>query len=144
MMASHFLRLTFFTLLVYSALLDGQLLQNKTADWSHGSKRAAEDMVARTIDEIRTSANRPALKRVSPSIMDVQLVCTAAVSGRKVGDSIFAGLITYVTNDPSAQTEALRKITLDSPKKEFPRYSVIVEGNRNTKLDNPAYTVEVA
>jgi hypothetical protein len=49
-----------------------------------------------------------------------------------------------VTNDISAETEVLKRITLRFPKKEWPRYSVIVERNPNNTPENPAYTVGVA
>jgi len=76
--------------------------------------------------------------------MDVQLVCTAALTGRKVGDPIFGGLATYLTNDPSEDTEVLKNITLGLPQKKYPRYSVVVERNANSAPGNPSYTVGVA
>jgi hypothetical protein len=133
-----------FALLALTVSLQAQSNQHSAADWPSKLKRAAEDAVANKIDEIRASANRPRLKRVSPSVMDVQLVCTAALTGRKVGDPIFAGLETYVANDPSTETESLKEITLGVPKKELPRYSVIVERKANTAPENPTYTVGVA
>jgi hypothetical protein len=133
-----------FALLALTVSLHAQSPQQGAAEWSPKSKRAAEDAIANTIDHIRASASRPALQRASPSRMDVQLVCTAALTGEKVGDPIFAGLETYVTNNPSAETEALKKITLGLPKKRYPRYSVIVERNANTTPENPTYTVGVA
>jgi hypothetical protein len=65
---------------------------------------------------------------------------------RKVHDPLFAGLQTYVTNDPSAETKALKEIILERPKtgKEYSRYSVVVERNANTTHENAAYTVGVA
>jgi hypothetical protein len=121
-----------------------QVTQPNASEWSPKSKRAAEDAVATKLDEIRASAKRPSLERVSPSVSEVQLVCTAALTGRKVGDPIFGGLETYATNDISAETEALNRITLRFPKKDWPRYSVIVERNPNSTPENPAYTVGVA
>jgi len=76
--------------------------------------------------------------------MDFELVCTAALTGQKVGDPLFAGLATYVTNDLSAETETLKEITLGLPKKKWPRYSVVVERNANSTPENPMYTVGVA
>jgi hypothetical protein len=38
----------------------------------------------------------------------------------------------------------LNRITLRFPKKDWPRYSVIVERNPNSTPENPAYTVGVA
>jgi hypothetical protein len=112
--------------------------------WDANSKREAEDAVAKEIDYVRASAKRPALARVSPSIMDVQLVCTAALTGHKEGDPIFGGLETYQTNDPSAETATLKQVTLELPKKKWPRYSVVVERSANSTPEGPAYLVGVA
>ncbi|MFZ0969018.1 MAG: hypothetical protein WAN13_12145 [Candidatus Acidiferrales bacterium] len=120
-----------------------QLTQPNASEWSPTSKRAAEDAVANKVAEIRASAKRPPLERVSPSVGEVELVCTTALTGRKVGDPIFGGLETYVTNDISAETEVLKRTTL-LPKKDWPRYSVIVERNPNSTPENTAYTVGVA
>ncbi len=135
-----------FALVALTVSLYPQSLQQTTPDWSPKSKRAAEDAIANTVDQIRKSAGLPALRRVNASRMDVQLVCTAAVTGRKVHDPLFAGLQTYVTNDPSAETEALKEIILERPKtgKEYSRYSVVVERTANTTHENAAYTVGVA
>jgi hypothetical protein len=121
-----------------------QVTQPNASGWSPKSKQAAEDAVAKKLDEIRASANRPPLERVSPLVREVELVCTAALTGEKEGDPIWGGLYTYVTNDLSAETEALKKSTLGLPRKQWPRYSVIVERNPNSTLENPAYTVGVA
>jgi hypothetical protein len=121
-----------------------QATQPNASAWSAKSKRAAEDAVAKKLDEIRASANRPPLERVGPSIREVELVCTAAVTGGKEGDPILGGLVTYVTNDLSAETEDLKKSTLGLPAKQWPRYSIIVERNPNSTPENPAYTVGVA
>ena len=55
-----------------------QVTQPNASEWSPKSKRAAEDAVANKLDEIRASAKRPPLERVSPSVREVELVCTAA------------------------------------------------------------------
>ncbi len=121
-----------------------QVTQPNASKWSPKSKRAAEKAVAKKLDEIRAAANRPPLERVSPSVREVELVCTAALTGGKEGDPIWGGLETYVTNDLSAETDALNKSTLGLPKKQWPRYSVIVERNPKSTPENPAYTVGVA
>jgi hypothetical protein len=131
-------------------------------DWSSKSRRAAEDTVASKIDAIRTSAKLPPLKRVNPSIEELELVCTAALTGRKVGDPIFADLQTYVTNDLSAETEPLKVVSLGTEacrgqscseskprrpvysRQKWPRYSVVVELSANSKPEHPEYTVGVA
>jgi hypothetical protein len=113
-----------------------QVTQPNASEWSPKSKRAAEEAVAKKLDEIRASAKRPPLERVSPSVMEVELVCTAAITGTNVGDPIWGGLQTYATNDVSSETEALKGSTLGLPKNQFPRYSVIVERNPNSTLKN--------
>ena len=135
-----------FAFVALTVSLYPQGIQHPTPDWSPKSKQAAEDAIAQTVDQIRRSAGFPALRRVTPSRMDIQLVCTAAVTGRKVHDPLFAGLQTYLTNDPSAETEALKEITLERPKKgkEYSRYSVVVVRNANTSAENPTFTVGVA
>ena len=121
-----------------------QTTEPSASEWSAKSKRAAEDVVASEIKIVRAAAKRPALKRVNPSISELELVCTAAITGRKVWDPIFAGLQTYVTDDLSAETEPLRKATLGLPAKKWPRYSVIVQLSANSKPEHPEYTVGVA
>ena len=121
-----------------------QMVQPSPNGRSATSKREAEDAVAKKIDDIRASAKRPPLKRVSPSVMEVQLVCTVALTGRKEGDPIFGGLETYLTNDLSAETAALKQMTFELPKTKWPRYSVVVERNANSTPENPMYVVGVA
>ena len=123
-----------------------QMTQPSASEWSAKSKRAAEDAVASRIETMRAAAKRPALKRVNPSTSELELVCTAAITGRKVWDPIFAGLATYVTDDLSAETEPLKELTLGRfyPAKKWPRYSVIVELSVNSQPKHPEYTVGVA
>lgn len=121
-----------------------QMSHSNASEWSSKSKRAAEDAVAKKIDDLRASAKRPRLERVNPSDREVELICTAAITSRKDGDPISGGLEAYVTSDPSVETEALKRITLDLPAKKWPRYSVIVERNPNSTPENPAYTVGIA
>ena len=123
-----------------------QTPQPSASWWPAKSKRAAEDTVASKIETMRAADKRPALKRVNPSLRELELVCTAALTGRKVGDPIFANLETYVTNDLSAETEPLKEMTLGRfyPAKKWPRYSVIVELNPASAPEKPKYTVGVA
>src|SRR5690348_18510546 len=76
-----------------------QMTHPNASEWSPKSKRAAEDVVANTIDQVRVAAKRPRLERVSPSVREVELVCTAAITGGKDGDTISGDLETYVTNE---------------------------------------------
>jgi hypothetical protein len=112
-----------------------QTNQPSASGWSAKSKRTAEDAVASRIVKMRVVAKRPALKRVNPSMRELQLVCTAALTGQKVGDPVFGGLETYPTDDPSAETEPLKEMTLGRfyPAKKWPRYSVIVELGAHSK-----------
>ncbi len=139
-----FLRLVVLAVLTISAY--AQTTQPSASESSAKLKRAAEDVVASKIVLMRATAKRPALKRVNPSVRELELVCTAALTGRKVGDPIFAGLETYVTDDLSAETEPLKELTLGRfyPAKKWPRYSVIVELSANSKPEHPEYTVGVA
>ena len=123
-----------------------QSTQSSGTDWSSKSKAAAEDIVASKVETIRISANRSALKRVNPSQMDLELVCTAALTGRRVSDPLWSGLETYATTDLSVEPEALRKLLLGRayPTKKWPRYSVIVELSPNNKPGHPEYVVGVA
>jgi hypothetical protein len=141
---TFFLRSVVLAVLAISAY--AQTTQPSASEWSAKSKRAAEDAVASRIEMMRAAAKRPALKRVNPSMEELELVCTAALTGRKVGDPIFADLQTYVTNDLSAETEPLKELTLGKfyPAKKWPRYSVIVELSANSKPEHPEYTVGVA
>jgi hypothetical protein len=120
------------------------------------AQRKAEDQVAAQLERIRTSAKLPKLKRVKPSVVDLQLVCTAARTGKEVHDPRFGGLETYVTHDLSAETESLRLVALGtsqpadgSPRypvysdKTWSRYSITVQLDRSSKPDNPVYTVGV-
>jgi len=139
----------FLKLVVLAALTilaNAQTPQPSASEWSAKSKRAAEDAVASRIETMRAAGKRLALKRVNPSLRELELVCTAALTGRKVGDPIFSGLETYVTNDLSAETEPLKELTLGRfyPAKKWPRYSVIVELNANSNPEHPEYTVGVA
>jgi len=139
-----FLRSVVVAVLTISAY--AQTTQPSASEWSSKLKRAAEDAVASKIEMMRASAKRPALKRVNPSMRELELVCTAAFTGRKVGDPDMSGLETYATDDLSAETEPLKELTLGRayPTKKWPRYSVIVERSANSKPEHPEYTVGVA
>jgi hypothetical protein len=79
-----------------------QTTQPSASEWSAKSKRAAEDAVASRIEMLRAAAKRPALKRVNPSMRELELVCTAALTGRTAGDTVMGGLETYAMDDLSA------------------------------------------
>jgi hypothetical protein len=137
-------RLVVLAVLTISAY--AQTTQSSATEWSAKSKKAAEDAVAGAIEKMRAAAKRPALKRVNPSIREVELVCTAAVKGSKASDPIMGGLTTYETDDLSVETDALKEMILGElyPKKKWPRYSVIVERKAISTPEKPIYTVGVA
>lgn len=137
-----FLRFAALAVLTTSAY--AQTTQPSASEWSWKSKRAAEDVVASKIRVIRAAANRPALKRVNPSTRELELVCTAALNGRTVGDPVMGGLETYETDELPAETKTLKELTLGQAFKKWPRYSVIVELSSNSKPEHPVYTVGVA
>jgi hypothetical protein len=132
------------TVLTISA--QAQTTQPSASAWSARSKREAEDAVASRIEMMRAGATRPALKRVSPALRELELVCTAALTGRAAGDPVMGGLKSYTTDDLSAETEGLKELTVGQfyPAKKWPRYSVIVELSANSKPEHPEYTVGVA
>jgi hypothetical protein len=78
MMASMKSLTGFLAVVALTFSLHAQLTQPNANDWSPTSKRASEEAVARKLDEIRAAARRPPLERVSPSVSEVELVCTAA------------------------------------------------------------------
>jgi len=140
----HFLRSVVLAVLTISGY--AQTTQPSGTVWSSKSNRAAEDAVATKIEMMRASAKHPALKRVNPSVRELELVCTAAFTGRKVGDPLMGGLRTYTTDDLSAETDPLKEMTLERlyPAKKWPRYSVIVALSANSKPEHPEYTVGIA
>jgi hypothetical protein len=139
-----FLRSVVLAALAISAY--SQTTQPSASEWSAKSKRAAEDALASRIEMLRAAAKRPALKRVNPSMRELELVCTAALTGRTAGDPVMGGLETYATDDLSAETEPLKELTLGQfyPAKKWPRYSVIVELSSNSQPEHPKYTVGIA
>lgn len=138
-----FLRSVVLAVLTISAY--AQTTQPSASEWSAKSKRAAEDAVASRIEMMRAAAKRPALKRVNPSMRELELVCTAALTGRTIGDPVMGGLETYATDDLAAETEPLKEMTLGRfyPAKKWPRYSVIVELSANRKPEHPEYAVGI-
>jgi hypothetical protein len=141
--------------------LSAQTATSSRNEWSSKLRHAA-DQVAKQVDAIRASAKLPPLKRVKPSLEELELVCTAALTERKVNDPAFADLRTYMTHDLSVDTETLKIVALgtrgcESPKQcpdgetrhqEYPdkwqRYSVIVERNPSSTPDDLVYTVGIA
>ena len=83
----------------------------------------------------------------------LKLVCTTAVTGRRLGDPWLSGLDTYTTHDLSAETPVLKGAAfgtavcgygVSSCDKKWPRYSIIVEKNKDSTPEDPSYKVGVA
>jgi hypothetical protein len=109
-------------------------------------KRKAEDQVAKQFDAIRASAKLPELARITPTIEQVQLVCSAAISGKEVREPMFGGLTTYVTADPTISDERLRNVAVSlygQQLKHGTRYSIAVLLDRSSTADHPMYMVGV-
>jgi hypothetical protein len=137
--------------------LAGQGSAPVTSQWTATSRHRAEDQVATKLELIRAASGLSKLRRVRPSLAEVQLVCTAARTENRVHDPALGGLETYETRDLSVETEALRVVALgtsqgtkDDPRyrvysdRDWPHYSVVVELNGNSTPDSPLYTVGVA
>ncbi|MBZ5491618.1 MAG: hypothetical protein LAO76_11870 [Acidobacteriia bacterium] len=124
----------------------------QTGEWPLKSKRAAENVVANQVDALRRSEGLPLLHRVAPTLKQVQLVCTAAVTGKTIRVDEFQ---TYVTRDLSAITEQLKLVSTGISiysdgshvrvysDKDWPRYSVAVQIVPNSPADHPAYAVAI-
>ncbi len=147
------------TIAIWAILLSaaGQSPAPAGQPWTTKLRLQAEDRVAAKLDAMRAAAGLPKLRRVQPSVAEAQLVCTAARTEKPVHDPAFGGLETYVTRDLSAETEPLRIIAFGTSEdaqggsryrvysdKDWPRYSVVVELNRNSTSDSSLYTVGVA
>jgi hypothetical protein len=125
--------------------------------WTAKSQREAEDKVAQKVDAIRFSAGLHKLKRVEPSAIELELICTAAATGNEVRDPRWGGLDTYSTTDLAAETETLKTLALGTAldkeggsrrevysDKDWPRYSLVVELDRTSRPDRPVFRVGVA
>lgn len=87
-----------------------------TAQTNHNSvakpliDRTAVDRVAKAIDVMRQQEHLPKLKRRRATQEEVQLVCTAAITGPSVHEPKFGALQVYSTTDPSGHPESLKVI----------------------------------
>ncbi|QNI35876.1 hypothetical protein [Edaphobacter albus] len=118
---------------------------------------ASEDAVERNIRAIRSGSGLPRLKRVPPSESELELTCTAAVTGQEVHDPELGNLRTYVTSDLTSQPEQLKLVALGTSQfpdggprkpvysdKSWPRYSIVVFLDKSSTPDHPVYLVGVA
>jgi hypothetical protein len=133
------------------------MAQSTNPAWTLASQRRAEDQIAKRVDGARRSANLPPLKRVKASVSEVELVCTAALTGNEVHDPLLGNLHTYVTADLTADTEYIKLVALGtsgtpdgSPRwhvysdKAWPRFSVVVLLDSTSKPELPMYRVGIA
>jgi hypothetical protein len=137
--------------------LSGQGPVPEQSQWTVASRHRAEDQVAAKLESMRTVSRLPKLRRMPPSVAEVQLVCTAARTGTKAHDPASGNLWTYETRNLSAETEALRLVAFGTSQEakgasrykvysdtDWPHYSVVVQFNRGSTQDTPLYTVGVA
>lgn len=101
-----------FLFLAASALLLFAQAQPVIAQSSTARLPRAEEEVAQQIALRRRAAHLRPLKRVSATLSELQLVCTAALTGKNVKDTTDGNLFTYVTRDLSAETRILHLIAL--------------------------------
>ena len=131
--------------------------QSSQPVWTMASKQQAEAQIGKRIDETRRGANLPPLKRIKASESEVELVCTAALTGSEVHDPMLSNLHTYVTDDLNIGNEYLTLVALgtsgtpDSGKrwrvysdKSWPRFSVVVLLDSTSNTDHPVYRVGLA
>ena len=90
--------------------LSAQINQKSVPGQKPSIDRIAEDRVAQAIDAMRQQEGLRKLKRRRPSREEVQLVCTAAVTGSTVSEPKFGAVQVYSTGDLSAPTESLKLI----------------------------------
>jgi hypothetical protein len=147
------MRLMTITVLVFS--ISGQILHAESPPWTRDSQRRAEEKIAQRLDGIRVSAGLTALHRAQPSKIEVQLVCTAAVTGKEPN---WGELVTYLTEDLSFESPILKRAALGEVvptpgngfssvpliDKEWPRYSVVVYLDSASGIGHPRYRIGVA
>lgn len=136
--------------------ISGQTSQKSVSHQKPTIDRIAEDRIAQAIDAMRQREGLAKLKRRRPSQEEMQLVCTAAVTGSSVHEPKFGALRVYSTDDLSQQPEGLKVIAFgtsyDSQSgtryrvysdKDWASYTVVVYTSRSSGAA-PAFTVGVA
>jgi hypothetical protein len=131
-------------------------LQVPSSPWTAQDQQKAEQKIADKIEAMRRSAGLPPLKRTQPSIVEIQLVCTAALTGKEVHDPRYGGLETYVTDDLNVEKEGLKLVSLGTSQftgenfrrpvysdRGWPRFSVVVDIDSTSKPDAIRYRVGV-
>jgi hypothetical protein len=115
-----------------------------------------ETQIIKKVESIRHAAGLLPLKYVPASKVEVQLTCTAALSGKEVYDPRWSGFETYTSDDLSAEAKALKLTALgittysdnDSRQiysdKSWPRYSVVVFEDLNSKPGKIIYRIGIS
>ena len=133
------------------------MAQSVRPAWTTTSQERAESQIAKLIDETRSAAGLPPLKRTKASESELELVCTAASTGKEVHDPMLSNLHTYVTDDLNTTNEYMMTVALGTSgpangiarwrvysDKTWPRFSVVVLLDSTTKADHPIYRVGLA
>jgi len=120
-------------------------------------EKAVEDELAQKVDLARSTAGLPRLKRFQPSKKEIQLTCSAAVTGQKKYDPMSNLIEMYVTTDVGEQTEDFKLVALGTAQyrgkltrsvvyadKDWPGYSVTVFREQSSTPDHVLYRVGIA
>jgi hypothetical protein len=148
----------FAALVIFGCIaITAQTNQNSVVRQKPRIDRIAEDRVAQTLDAMRKEERLPRLKRQQPSREEVQLVCTAAVTGSAVHDPKFGTLDVYSTDDLSERPENLKVIAFGTSydpqsatryqvysDKDWGRYAVVVYSSRSTSGRPPSLLARAA
>jgi hypothetical protein len=121
------------------------------------SGNKGETRVAQMIEGMRGQSGLPPLKRRPPSKEEVQLVCTAAATGKSVREPRSGTLRIYFAHDMSEQPEGLKVVALGSsldPRnntrypvyadKDWSRFSVVVFAVLSGRDNARMYAIGVA
>jgi hypothetical protein len=116
-----------------------------------------EDRVAQIIGQMRSQSGLIQLRRLTPSKEELQLVCTAAVTGKSLHEPMFGALQIYFADDVSEQAEALKVVALGSSldsktntrypvyaDKDWGRFSVVVFAVQPSRNNSGTYAIGVA
>jgi hypothetical protein len=133
------------------------MAQSAPPVWTLASQQQAEAQIVKRIDETRRAANLPPLKSVKASESEIELVCTAALTGSEVHDPMLGNLHTYVTGDLNTSNELVTLVALGTSgtpdgssrwrvysDESWPRFSVVVLLDSTRKADHPMYRVGLA
>jgi hypothetical protein len=138
-------------------LTSATLAQSAPPVWTIASQQQAEAQITKSIDETRRVAGLAPLKRIKASESEVELVCTAALTGNEVHNPLLGNLHTYVTDDLNSNNEYKTLVALGTSgapnggtrwrvysDKNWPRFSVLVLLDSTSKAGHPIYRVGLA